>query len=169
MTIPSNLNNNFVLQTSNKSFIPFRTFRQKICFFCSRTTLSPESAHCFFIDVNGLISSYFSWSFRTSYVTLFGVFALFYYGLILLFSVLFYGIASIYPECINSAGQIIGEGEGARKFGDCFQLSWTTFSTVGYGVIFPATGASDFMVRVFHILFAFIACCARQQYTYHKL
>jgi len=63
--------------------------------------------------------------------------------------------------CVNSNGNQIGssnsDGDGdvgdvgggggvARMFGDCFQLSWTTFSTVGYGLIFPATGASDFFV-----------------------
>lgn len=48
--------------------------------------------------------------------------------------------------CINSAGNMIGTGEGARMFGDTFQLSWTTFSTVGYGIIFPSTGASGYDV-----------------------
>jgi len=41
---------------------------------------------------------------------------------------------------------MIGHGEGVRIFGDCFHLSWTTFSTVGYGLIFPATGSSEFFV-----------------------
>lgn len=82
------------------------------------------------MDVNGLISSYLSWCYRTSYLLLFGVFALFYFGLILIFAVVYNGISLSYPECINSAGSMIGSGEGSRIFGDCFQLSWTTFSTV---------------------------------------
>ncbi len=69
-----------------------------------------------------------------------------YFGLILIFAGMYYVVSNVHPQCINSAGEMIGTGEGARVFGDCFQLSWTTFSTVGYGIIFPATGASGFYV-----------------------
>ena len=61
---------------------------------------------------------------------LFIVFALFYFGLILVFALVYYGISVGYPMCINSNGSMIGHGEGVRIFGDCFHLSWTTFSTV---------------------------------------
>lgn len=67
---------------------------------------------------------------RTSYFLLFTVFAMLYFGQILIFTLFFFGITKSYPQCINSAGSMIGTGDGARLFGDCFQLSWTTFSTV---------------------------------------
>ena len=94
----------------------------------------------------GIISNYLSWTYRTSYCFLFTVFAVIYFSQILIFALIFYAISSYYPQCINSNGEMIGHGEYARIFGDAFQLSWTTFSTVGYGIIFPATGASVFDV-----------------------
>ena len=130
-------------RTMRKSCIPFRSFRQKLCCLCSRSTMSikasyemnedgstPNTSYCLFLDINTIISSYFSWSFRTSYMMLFIGFAIFYYGWILFFALGYYGITAVYPTCVNSAGSPIGTGEGARRFGDCFQLSWTTFSTV---------------------------------------
>jgi hypothetical protein len=110
--------------------------------------LHPDGTHSnlFFLDINTLISQITSWSFRTSYMMLFLVFALLYFVFILIFALIYLVIALTYPQCINSGGEPIGAGIGAREFGDCFQLSWTTFSTVGYGIIFPATGASHFYV-----------------------
>jgi len=139
-------------RSSQKSMLPWLSFRQKFCYCCSRTTMTSDEYHpdskkyLLFLDVNNLISKYLSWSFRTSYSMLFIVFALFYFGFILVFALVYYGISVGYPMCINSNGSMIGHGEGVRIFGDCFHLSWTTFSTVGYGLIFPATGSSEFFV-----------------------
>lgn len=140
-------------RSNQKSSLPCLSFRQKCCYLCSRTTATSDEFHqdgkpskLFFLDVNYLISTYLSWSFRTSYFLLFTTFGLFYFGLILVFSVIYFWISWYYPMCVNSGGQMIGSGEGAKLFGDCFHLSWTTFSTVGYGVIYPSSGASDFFV-----------------------
>ena len=57
-------------------------------------------------------------------------FAVLYFSLVLIFAAILAGIAAVYPECINSGGVMIGTGEGTNIFGDCFQLSWTTFATV---------------------------------------
>ena len=148
--------------TMKKSFIPFQSFRQKLCCLCSRSTMSitardemnedgsttNNTSYCLFLDINNVISSYFSWSFRTSYVMLFIGFAAFYYGLILFFALVYYGITAAYPTCVNSAGSPIGTGEGARRFGDCFQLSWTTFSTVVSFVVFCCVSLLWCMVHV---------------------
>ena len=139
-------------RVTNKSwFFSFRLFCQRLCYCCcSRSTNTTDelkySDDATSHGINHSISSYFSWSFRTSYGLLFIGFAIFYYGFILLFTLFFYMIALTYPECINSAGHMIGDAVGARRFSDCFQLSWTTFSTVGYGVIYPSSGASEFHV-----------------------
>ena len=134
--------NSFLRQT--RSILPFLSFRQKFCYCCSRTTITSDEPdgkriNLCFVDVNEVISKYLSWSFRTSYFLLFTVFASFYFSWILVFALVFYGISIGNPNCITSNGIPIGEGEGARLFGDCFHLSWTTFSTVGYGLIHPAT------------------------------
>mmetsp|Transcript_4007 Transcript_4007/g.7453 ORF Transcript_4007/g.7453 Transcript_4007/m.7453 type:complete len:570 (-) Transcript_4007:111-1820(-) len=133
-----------------KSSLPCLNFRQSFCYCLSRSTLTsdPDAAqhNVLFLDINSVISKYLSWCFRTSYVKLFLVFAASYFAWIIAFAILYYWISLKYPMCVNSNGSMIGEGEEVRIFGDCFQLSWTTFSTVGYGLIFPATGASDFTV-----------------------
>ena len=97
-------------------------------------------------DVNTLIADTLSWSYRTSYLLLALGFAAFYFGFCVIFALLYYWVAVVHPACINSGGVRIGDAPGAQLFSDCFHLSWTTFSTVGYGVISPATGASEFEV-----------------------
>ncbi|KAL7528292.1 hypothetical protein ACHAXR_004906 [Thalassiosira sp. AJA248-18] len=175
------------VRVTRKSLFPFQSFRQKICYCCSRSTMTSDEYHpegkknyLFFLDVNDLISKYLSWIFRTSYFALLNVCASLYFGQILIFALVFFVISLKYPQCINSNGEMIGDSEGSRIFLDCFQLSWTTFSTVwhdhceilsvalldvfnidnsfhldciiydlyskGYGIIFPATGASAFHV-----------------------
>ena len=52
---------------------------------------------------------------------------------------------------------MIGSGDGARLYADCFQLSWQTFGTVGYGSIFPATGSSTYSVPTVCLVVGFIA------------
>ena len=46
------------------------------------------------------------------------------------------------PACIVAAGAPFGENdtEDATRFSDAFALSWTTFTTVGYGMIYTAVG-----------------------------
>jgi hypothetical protein len=130
---------------THKSLLPFQYCRQKFCWFLSRSTLSDNdiggsdesssglpggSAYICCIDVNAVVSSYLSFTFRSSYCLLFGSFALYYFSLVLIFATIYAGISAVYPECINSGGVMIGTGEGTHIFGDCFQLSWTTFATV---------------------------------------
>ena len=98
------------------------------------------------MDVNNVVSSYISWTFRTSYILLFGAFGICYFGLILCFSLLYLWVAANKPECITSGGVPIGSVPNSMLFSDCFHMSWTTFSTVGYGLVYPATGAEDFDV-----------------------
>jgi len=135
-----------------ESTLPCLNFRKSFCFLCSRTTTGAESEYhpdegeknCFFVDVNSLISDYLNWSFCTSYLKLLGIFALSYFVIIVVYAAIYYGIALEWPMCINSNGEKIGDVKYMSA--DCFQLSWTTFSTVGYGLIYPATGASAFHV-----------------------
>lgn len=142
--------------TAHKSMLPFLSFRQKCCHCCSRSTMTSDEDHpdlgqvkrCLFLDVNRIISRYLSWCFRTSYFLLFTAFTSFYYLQVVIYAVLYYVISLRYPACINSGGSMIGDGVEAHIFADCFHLSWSTFATVGYGVIFPSTGASSFEVPV---------------------
>lgn len=45
------------------------------------------------------------------------------------------------PACIVAAGSPFGETESDNtRFSDAFALSWTTFTTVGYGMIYTSVG-----------------------------
>ncbi len=69
------------------------------------------------------------WKFTLASIVLF-------YGLNLLFAFIILASAIYKPECLSPN---IGDIDYGLALGDAFQLSWTTFSTVGYGLISPAT------------------------------
>ena len=142
------LSNHRGAASAQKSIFPLLNFRQRLCFLCSRTTCWGSGGTTFicFGDVDKRIASFLSFTFRSSYLILFLVFAICYYSLVLVFALIYRGISVHYPQCISSGGEMIGSVDGARIFGDCFQLSWQTFSTVGLGAIYPSTGADDYYV-----------------------
>ena len=61
------------------------------------------------------------------------------------------GVASIHPHCISSKIYFLDYSFPAR-LNDAWHLSWTTFSSVGYGVISPRTAAGyiDKMEKYHH-------------------
>jgi hypothetical protein len=67
-------------------------------------------------DINSLISSYLSFSHRTSYFLLFLLFSVVYYANILMFAFVYWAFSAYYPECVTSAGAEIGSGEGSDLF-----------------------------------------------------
>lgn len=101
------------------------------CCASSSTRFVDAESEQSILSVNGIISSYISFSHRTSYFILFIVFSIFYFGFILLFAAFYYVFSLYYPECITTAGTIVGKGPNANIFADVFQLSWTTFATTG--------------------------------------
>ncbi|KAL7475854.1 hypothetical protein ACHAW6_001753 [Cyclotella cf. meneghiniana] len=117
------------------------------CCASSSTRFVDAESEQSILSVNGIISAYISFSHRTSYFILFIVFSIFYFGFILLFAAFYYVFSLYYPECITTAGTIVGKGPNANIFADVFQLSWTTFATTGYGIVYPSTGAnSDYII-----------------------
>jgi len=82
--------------------------------------------------VSNFINNYMMWTFHASFTAVniasFGVFMTFS----LLFAAFIWFVKWKQPECI-----VTGEEDGEITFVDCFHLSWTTFSTVGYGIIAP--------------------------------
>lgn len=67
-------------------------------------------------------------------------------------SFLFFGVLNVFfafmimacvakaPKCLSPSLEDLGFRE---QFNDALHLSWTTFSTVGYGIISPSTGGSS--------------------------
>ena len=74
----------------------------------------------------------------------FSSFALFsslvFVSLTYLFALVIMAIATVEPKCVTSTVYETNNGFQAG-FNDALSLSWTTFSTVGYGVISPSTSA----------------------------
>jgi hypothetical protein len=80
---------------------------------------------CFGLSPNTLVARYLHWTFRSSFSAVFLSGALVFLSLTMLFATFTYLISLIHPTCIG--------GVDSPYFTDVFVLSWTTFSTVGYG------------------------------------
>eukprot|EP00957_Ditylum_brightwellii_P008068 611857-Ditylum_brightwellii.AAC.1 len=77
---------------------------------------------------------------------------LFNFETMILFSPIYWAYGKNLPECIVSNGDLISQ-DSDEAFYDAVSLSWTTLSTVGYGVVFPAVGSYEKTRRCFGIQF----------------
>jgi len=95
------------------------------------------------------------WSFTTSFSKLMLRFLSIYLVFCVLFSLIFL-LPHVYDDsCIN----VINSNQNTTSFDKIIQswvLSWTTFSTVGYGSIYPAHGNKCIFVRIVAGLEAFL-------------
>jgi len=87
-----------------------------------------------------LFVKYVNWTFRRGFWVVFLSFLLVFFAINLLFAGLMQWAGELDPECIVVAGEEFGTNPHT-KFADAFALSWTTFTTVGYGMIYTATGS----------------------------
>jgi len=86
------------------------------------------------INPNKCLGWSFHWMFRTSFIFLFAVMCIIFFGLIILFAGAIVGAGRLDEECVRIGGDPLF----TSQFFDAFALSWTTFSTVGYGSTYPA-------------------------------
>ena len=82
------------------------------------------------------MTRYLNWSFRTTFAALVFQLMISFWIITTFFAGLFTLAAHFQPNCILVQGQKF-EYQGTESFLDLFQLSWTTFSTVGYGLVYP--------------------------------
>jgi len=87
---------------------------------------------------NQIIVGYINWTFTTTFPTVLFSFILVFLIMCLIFALFIKIAGDANPECIILAGEQFGES--SSKFSDSFHLSWTTFTTVGYGAAYTATG-----------------------------
>jgi len=81
-------------------------------------------------------ADYLRWTFQTSFLTLFAsVYAVFLI-IVVVFAAMIHGAAYYQPSCV------FGD-DFDHFFMDAMHLSWTTLSTVGYGVISPQLSQED--------------------------
>jgi len=80
-------------------------------------------------EADRTLISYLHWTFRTSFTTLFLAFLVKFMILVLIFSGIIAFVIFFKPACITPP---------AERYSDYFGLSWTTFTTVGYGNNYPS-------------------------------
>jgi hypothetical protein len=61
----------------------------------------------------------------------------------ILFALLILAFVARAPECLSPS---LGDLNFYEKFNDALHLSWTTFTTVGYGLISPSTGGTSVFI-----------------------
>ncbi|KAL3940249.1 MAG: hypothetical protein SGBAC_005184 [Bacillariaceae sp.] len=89
------------------------------------------------ISPEKLVTSYLFWAFRSSFLAVL-VSAALWFGLITFgFAAVMYFFAWRAPKCLYVAGEDFN-----GQFMDAYSMSWTTFTTVGYGAVFPGTTAT---------------------------
>eukprot|EP00977_Amphora_coffeiformis_P011452 scaffold2767_cov177-Amphora_coffeaeformis.AAC.26 len=90
---------------------------------------------CFGLSLNNIVLNYLRWSFRASFAAVFLSAALGFLGATMIFAFLIWRIGVRHPQCIG------GVDFETDYFMDAFALSWTTFSTVGYGLVYAGISA----------------------------
>mmetsp|Transcript_1432 Transcript_1432/g.2124 ORF Transcript_1432/g.2124 Transcript_1432/m.2124 type:complete len:599 (-) Transcript_1432:326-2122(-) len=128
--------------------IPSNTFFSRLSGIVGFSTAEDEDGrgcHCCGFQPNRLVTSYLHWTFRNSFGSVFVSFSLGFFGLTLIFAIILLAAGYQESQCISVNGEYFSAYEGNtffKDFGDAYALSWTTFSTVGYGLIFPSTSAN---------------------------
>jgi hypothetical protein len=90
------------------------------------------------VNPNQRLAIYLHWMFRVNFLFLFAVMCAIFFIWVMLFAGFIVGAGKINSDCVR-----VGDGSLANatsQFADAFSLSWTTFSTVGYGSTYPALG-----------------------------
>ena len=88
---------------------------------------------------------YIDWTFTASFTAVFLTFLVYYFVITILFGLLLMVAGTAQPECIRSGGDQYGSNP-FTKFNDAYELSWTTFTTVGYGNTYTST-ANDLVAE----------------------
>jgi len=85
---------------------------------------------------------YIDWTFYAGFMSVFMTFLLIYFIFCVFFGLVLLLAGNAEPECIVASSENFGANPDSR-FSDAFALSWTTFTTVGYGMTYTAT-STDF-------------------------
>ena len=90
------------------------------------------------ISPNQRLAMYLHWMFRVNFGFLFVIMCAMFFALVIFFAALITIAGQLDEECVRIGGNEFDLQDTA--FADAFALSWTTFSTVGYGSTYPALG-----------------------------
>lgn len=101
--------------------------------FCGRASSSGGG-----ISHNQRLASTLHWMFRVNFIFLFSVMCTAFFVWVVIFSGVIMAAGEMDADCVKIGGNSFGTN--SSNFADAFSLSWTTFSTVGYGSTYPALG-----------------------------
>eukprot|EP00804_Cyclotella_cryptica_P010372 CCRYP_012260-RA/>CCRYP_012260-RA protein AED:0.11 eAED:0.11 QI:278/1/1/1/0.8/0.5/6/2287/335 len=87
---------------------------------------------------SNLLYRYIDWTFHVGFTAVFLTFLIIYFSITIFFGVLLLAAGIAQPECITTGGAHFGTNP-YTLFNDAFHLSWTTFTTVGYGNGYTST------------------------------
>jgi len=88
------------------------------------------------------LTKYINWTFYSTFAAVFISFLAIFIICCLVFAALFVAAGNQRPECIRVSSEKFGSNP-RTVFSDAFSLSWTTFTTVGYGNVYISSG-NDF-------------------------
>lgn len=125
--------------TISKKRIDHSSCFSRFCHSFGVTLPSPDDARAHIYKPSKPVAKYVNWTFQASFSAVFLSFLFIFFILCLGFACILV-LAGIHrPECIVVSSEPFGANPSS-KFADAFALSWTTFTTVGYGNIYTATG-----------------------------
>lgn len=90
------------------------------------------------INHNQRLATSLHWMFRVNFIFLFAVMCTIFFVWVMIFAGFVIAAGRIDDECVRVGGAPFANA--TSDFADAFALSWTTFSTVGYGSTYPALG-----------------------------
>lgn len=128
--------NLFSSSTDDGSRKQFRVKKTK-CFCPTRYVCSLAGLDA---ALNWAVLRFLDKVYTSSMLSLVLVFVVFFYFWIIAFACVMYGLMVHYPEC--SSNNPLGS-DNQSIWQDAFALSWTTFSTVGYGHIYPSLSQQE--------------------------
>lgn len=124
------------VHSTRKQFTVTSTAKKANSWFALRSTNPDDYAY----TPNGAMVIYINWTFRTKFGVVFISFLLIFLLLVFIFGLFFKWAGEFRPQCIVVAGEDFGDNNSATTLSDGFALSWQTFTTVGYGAVYVATG-----------------------------
>ena len=95
-------------------------------------------------NTGGWLHRYLFWTFRSRFSLVFCTILFVFYAITLLFALFIWAVGNGPGNgiCVQIGDRDFGNTTVADPFIDAFALSWTTFTTVGYGLVYPGTSTT---------------------------
>ena len=155
--------NSSFLETDDKDDIPQYRLRSSRSHqgaeLTSTSAHDPHHRHNFWTWWSSLFSTFVNWSFKARFSRLLLILVAGFFLLTLLWAILVYAAGYYQPQCFYVGLEGKDFQTAGVYFGDAYYISWTTFSTVGYGLAGPSPDNKDATCLVLHILVALEAFC----------